>query len=136
MIEKQLIPPAPTNSFGRHQTQWIKQHLASTLYNLFGVVLCFTAALISAKVFVQSPSARYVPLGFMVVLLLIGGRFGVVVSVLGAVVAALVFAYSLYPPLGSFHVTDGSARESLLWMLLCAFVIPSLLFPPNKATRR
>ena len=136
MSEIQPIPPASIDSFGHHQTQRLKQHLASTPYNLFGVVLCFITALICAKVFVQSPSARYVPLGFVVVLLLIGARFGTVVSVLGAVVAALVFAYSLYPPLGSFHVTDGSARESLLWMLLCAFVIPSLLFPPNSASRR
>jgi K+-sensing histidine kinase KdpD len=131
-----ISPAAPTNDFGRNKTQRIKNHLAITLYKLFGVVLCFIAALICAKVFIQSPSARYVPLGFVVVLLLIGARFGTIVSVLGAVMAALVFAYSLYPPLGSFHVTDGSARESLLWMLLCAFVIPTLLFPPNSATRR
>lgn len=129
------IFPAPPNGFGRHLTQ-LKQRIASTLYHLFGVVLCLIAALICAKVFIQSPSARYVPLGFIVVLLLIGARFGALVSILGAIVAALIFAYSLYPPLGSFHVADDSARESLLWMLLCALVVPSLLFPPNSAPRR
>jgi K+-sensing histidine kinase KdpD len=131
-----ISPAAPTSDFCRNKTQRIKNHLAITLYNLLGVVLCFIAALICAKVFIQSPSARYVPLGFVVILLLIGARFGTIVSVLGAVMAALVFAYSLYPPLGSFRVTDGNARESLLWMLLCAFVIPTLLFPPNSASRR
>jgi K+-sensing histidine kinase KdpD len=131
MTGTQPIPTAPTNRLGR-----FTHHLARTLCNLFGVILCFIAALNCANLFIQSPSARYVPLGFVVVLLLIGARFGAVVSVLGSVVAVLVFAYSLYPPLGSFHVADGSARENLSWMLLCALVIPPLLFPPNSATRR
>ena len=95
MSDTQPISPAPTDNFDRRQTQRLKHHLATTLYNLFGIVLCFIAALICAKVFMQSPSAQYVPLGFVVILLLIGARFGTIVSILCAVMAALVFAYSL-----------------------------------------
>jgi hypothetical protein len=129
MSETKPIPPAPTNSFGRHQTQRVKQHLASTLYNLFGVVLCLVAALICAKLFVQSPSARYVhawlrgrPANYWRTLPGYRERSG------GNGIDFNLRIFPL-PATRHFHVTDDSARASLLWMLLCALVIPNLLFP-------
>ena len=55
---------------------------------------------------------------------------------LGGVLAAMVLAYCLYPPLGSLRVDDGTARENLSWMILSAIAISFLLFPPQSRSRR
>jgi K+-sensing histidine kinase KdpD len=103
---------------------------------LLGLLLCFATALISARLFVHSPLKQYVPLGFAVVLVLLAARFGAIIGALGTVVATLVFAHSLFAPLGSIHVEDGSARTSLSWMILCAIAMSFLLFPPQRRSHR
>jgi K+-sensing histidine kinase KdpD len=135
MTAVQQIPPGSDHSFTAHQKQPFKLRLAGPLYGLFGLLFCFIVALICAKLFVHSPWAQYVPLGFVVVLVFVAAQFGAMVSFLGAVVAVLVFAYSLYPPLGSLRVADATARESLSWMLLSVLAISFLLFPSEGSSR-
>jgi K+-sensing histidine kinase KdpD len=90
------------------------------------------AALVAAKVFSHSQFRVLVPLGFVAVLIALASRFGPSVSVVGAVLSAMVFAYFLFPPLFSLRVNDPVARENLSWMVLSAIALSYLLFPPRK----
>lgn len=89
-------------------------------------------ALGCTRLFVHSAMRMYVPILFTVVLVAIAARFGLVASLLGAVLSAAVFAYFLYPPLRSLQVDEAAARDSLSWMILSAAVLSFLLFPPRR----
>jgi len=92
------------------------------------------AALVTAKVFSHSQFRMLVPLGFVAVLVVLASRFGPIVSVVGAVLSTMVFAYFLFPPLFNLRVEDPAARENLSWMALSAIALSYLLFPPRKNT--
>jgi K+-sensing histidine kinase KdpD len=122
------------STHGHSKDKYIFHLLVLTLRALLGLLLCFVAALVFSKLLAHSPLGQYLPLCFVAVLVLVAARFGAIASVLGAVVAIAVFAYSLYPPLGSLRIADFGARESLAWMLLGALAISFLLFPPKRSS--
>src|ERR1035441_4492303 len=97
-----------------------------------GALLSLMTALVVAKVFSHSQFRALVPLGFVVVLVALSSRFGSIVSVVGAVLSAMTFAYFLYPPVFSLHVEDPVARENLSWMVLSAIAFSYLVFPQRK----
>ena len=97
-----------------------------------GVLLSLMSALVTAKVFSHSQLRVFVPLGFVAVLVALSSRYGTIVSVVGAVLSAMVFAYFLFPPLFSLRVAEAAARENLSWMALSAIALSYLLFPPGK----
>ncbi len=99
---------------------------------MMGALLSQMAALVTAKVFSHSQFRVLVPLGFVVVLIALASRYGSIVSIAGAVLSAMVFAYYLFPPLYSLRVDDPAARENLSWMVLSAIALSYLLFPPRK----
>ncbi len=95
-----------------------------------GVCLCAVTALVAATVAAHHPWRVFVPLGFVLFIVLLAARYGLPASVLGAAVAALIFAYFLFPPLGSLRVADNLERANLAWMVLAGIVIPFLLLAP------
>ena len=97
-----------------------------------GALLSLMAALVTTKVFSHSQLRVRVPLGFVAVLVVLASRFGPSVSVVGAVLSAMVFAYFLFPSLFSLRVAEAAARENLSWMALSAIALSYLLFPPRK----
>lgn len=101
-----------------------------------GLLLSLAASLICVGLFAHTRLRLFVPLGFAVLLIVLAGRFGPLVSVLGSILAALVFAWFLYTPLGSVHVHEVTARENLGWMVLAAAVVSNLLFPPPRKSLR
>jgi len=101
-----------------------------------GALLSLMAALVTAKVFSHSQLRVFVPLGFVVVLVALASRFGSIISVVGAVLSAMVFAYLLFPPLFNLRVEDPAARENLSWMVLSAIAFSYLLFPPRTTRLR
>jgi len=58
-----------------------------------------------------SSARAFVPLVFALVLIALASRYGAGVSLAGSVVAALIFAYFAYAPLGSVRVESSSARS-------------------------
>jgi K+-sensing histidine kinase KdpD len=106
------------------------------LRTLAGLSLALASAVIVARLFSHSNLRLFVPLGFVFVLIVLAARFGLVVSVLGSLVAAIVFAHRLYLPLGSVGAEQVAARESLGWMILAAVVVSYLLFPPRARPSR
>ncbi len=93
------------------------------------LLLCAIAAWLATLVKWSPSSQELVPFAFLVVVLALGILFGRSVGVLGSVIAALVFAYSLYHPVHSLRVADPGARSSLAWMLLAGVTLSYLLLP-------
>lgn len=96
-----------------------------------GLATCATAALALSASSVLQPWQKILPLGFVIILVLLSMRYGLLVGVLGAPLAALIFAYFLFPPLHSFQVESEVAKGNLGWMVLAGVVISYLLTPQN-----
>jgi len=114
----------------------LRSKVVIALRTLTGLFLSLAAAFIVAGLFSHSNFRLFVPLGFVFILIVLAARFGLIVSVLGSLVAAIVFAHRLYPPLGSIRVEQAAARESLGWMILAAVALSYLLFPPRARPDR
>ena len=101
-----------------------------------GVLLSAAAALLLA-VFASGKSTRsYLPWIFVLILIALSARFGPMVSLIGSVIAVIVFARRVYAPVGSVAVTDDAAKASLAWMALISVVAAYLLFPPGHPRHR
>jgi len=103
---------------------------------LAGLALCVAAAFLAVTYPTPQPWHAFIPLGFAVVLVLLAARYGLLVSLLGAPVTALIFAYFLYAPLHSFRVQDESHRAMLGWMMLGSIVISFFLAPRSRSQRQ
>jgi hypothetical protein len=66
--------------------------LGARLRPLLGLVLVLLVAVVIARLFLHSPYRSLVPIGFVAVLVAVAARFGALAGVLGAVLAAMVFA--------------------------------------------
>jgi len=106
------------------------------LRTLAGLSLASATAFLVAGLFAHSTLRLFVPLGFVFVLIMLAARFGLMVSVLGSLVAAVIFAHRLYLPLDGAATQQAAVRESLGWMILAAVVLSYLLFPPRTRANR
>jgi K+-sensing histidine kinase KdpD len=95
-----------------------------------GVLLCLAAALLTASVSSQHAWRVFVPFAFVAVVVLLSARYGLAVSIVGSLGAALVFAYA-FAPVGSWRVADPVERNSIAWMLLGSIALSYLLVPPQ-----
>ena len=100
-----------------------------------GLVLCALAAFAVSASDLLHPWRLVLPLAFVVILVMLATRYGVIVAVIGAPLAAFIFAYFLFPPLHSFQVDNDAAKGNLGWMILAGVVISYLVAPQNPHTR-
>jgi len=100
-----------------------------TVRTAWGLSLCSALAVGSAYLFSNRPSSVILPFLFVVVIVAIAARYGVMVGILGSVISAGIFARLLYAPLHSFRVNDATARAALAWMILGGIAIPYLVLP-------
>lgn len=96
---------------------------------IIGTLLSAIFASVLTLLFHRSTLRGFLPLAFVVVLVLLSRKFGVSVSLTGSLTAAIIFAAFLFPPLGSTRVESEQARSSLGWMVLCAVAVSYLLYP-------
>jgi K+-sensing histidine kinase KdpD len=92
-----------------------------------GLALCTVAALGLSASEMLHPWRLILPLAFVVILVLLALRYGLLVAVVGAPLTAFIFAYYLFPPLHSFEVENAAAKSNLGWMVLAGIVISYLL---------
>lgn len=114
---------------GRAYRTYLLSTLKWTARTAWGLALCSGLAFTAAYLFSRRPSRIFLPLLFVIVIVAVAARYGVMVGILGSVVSAAIFAHVLYPPLHSLAVSDSSARASLAWMILGGIAIPYLLLP-------
>lgn len=94
-----------------------------------GTLLSAAFASVLTFLFHRSSLRGFLPLAFVIVLVLLSRQFGVSVSLTGSLIATIIFAMFLFPPLGSTRVENENARMSLGWMVLCAVAVSYLLYP-------
>jgi hypothetical protein len=109
----------------------MKSYLANRVGTAIGVALCVVAAWAATLVKWQS-AKEFIPIVFLVFVLALGMLFGRTVGILGSIVGALMFARSLYLPLGSFRIHDQGARSGVAWMLLAGVTLSYLLLPARR----
>lgn len=78
----------------------------------------------------------FVPLAFIVVLVLLASRYGLAVSVIGSTLTAIIFAHFLFAPIGSLKVDSDTAKTNLAWMILASVAVSYLLFPSHYSGNR
>lgn len=103
---------------------------------IVGALLCGAAAGVATVLAGHYTWRVFVPLAFTLVLLVIALVFGARAGIIGTLLAALVFAAFLFPPLGNINVTDNGARTNIAWMLLIGFAFSFLFAPPTSGLRR
>lgn len=91
-----------------------------------GTICCTVAAAGLIPIFSSSSIKSFLPLPFLLIIVVVAFRFGRAAGVLGTVAAAFLFAYYLFEPAG-LAVGDPVARAHLLWMLIVGIVISDLL---------
>jgi K+-sensing histidine kinase KdpD len=96
------------------------------LNTILGVTVCAIIATITAGLLNANSHKAAVPLVFLVVIALMAIRYGALAGILGSVVAALIFSYFLFSPVGSFRVEREAAKDNIGWMLLIG--IPASYF--------
>jgi Kef-type K+ transport system membrane component KefB len=85
---------------------------------LLGIGFSGAVAGLATVLFREHPSRVLVPTGFLIVIILIAWVWGRVAGVLATATSALVFAFVLFNPVGSWKVNDDAARTNLGWMIL------------------
>jgi K+-sensing histidine kinase KdpD len=113
----------------------MKLYLLAALRTTTGVLLSATAAVALAAYGARISPRAWLPWIFAGILIAISARFGPMVSLLGSLLAILIFARNVYAPIGSIHVSDKTAQADLAWMALIAVAGSYLLFPPNRHPR-
>lgn len=101
--------------------------LRRVLQPVAGLILCSLLAAASAILFRQSSFRKWIPLLFLLFVVLVSKLLGRLAGVLGTCIAALIFAIFLFSPVGSWVVVDESARNTLGWMTLAGMVISHFL---------
>lgn len=107
----------------------MKTKLIYTLQSTLGIAISAICAIAVALVFSRTQWKLEVPLLFSVVLILLAGRFGAMVSVVGSLLASGIFAFLLFSPSHSLHVQSDTERATLAWMILLSVAASYLLFP-------
>jgi Domain of unknown function (DUF4118) len=115
--------PIPTESlFKAPAHSWLKYWGSCSL----GTICCTVIAAALIPLFNASSIKSFLPLPFLVIIVLVAFRFGRAAGVLGTIAAAFLFADFLFEPAG-LAISDPSAKNHLIWMLVIGIVISDLL---------
>jgi K+-sensing histidine kinase KdpD len=109
----------------------MKTKLLYTLQSTLGIAVSAVCAIAVALVFSKTHWKLMAPFLFAAVLVMLASRFGAMVSVVGSMLAALIFAYLLFSPVHSLRVENEAERATLAWMILLSVSASYLLFPSH-----
>lgn len=107
---------------------------ADRVIALSALLLCGVAAWSISQLGWDASHRVFLPFAFLGFVLFLGFRYGRAVGMLGSVISMVVFAYSLYPPVGSFAVSDNTTRSALAWAMLAGVIASFLLLPDHHHT--
>jgi K+-sensing histidine kinase KdpD len=114
----------------------MKTKLLYTLQSTVGIAVSALCAIALALIFSKTPWKMAAPFLFVAVLVMLSSRFGAMVSVVGSILAAMIFAFLLFAPVRSLHVENETERATLAWMILLSVSVSYLLFPSRTDRTR
>ena len=114
----------------------MREFFRIALRTTMGVALSAAAALLLAIIASNRPVKAWIPWVFILILIALSSRYGPMVSLIGSVIAVIVFARMVYSPIGKVAVADETSKASLAWMALISVVSAYLLFPPGHPRHR
>jgi K+-sensing histidine kinase KdpD len=107
----------------------MKTKLLHALQSTIGIAVSAVCAIAVSLVFARTHWKLAAPFLFAAVLVILAGRFGAMVSVVGSLLAAVIFSLLLFSPLHSLRVENETERATLAWMILLSVSASYLLFP-------
>lgn len=110
----------------------MKTKMLYTLQSTFGIAVSALCAIAVALIFSKTQWKLAVPFLFAALLVLLSSRFGAMVSVVGSMLAAIIFTLLLFSPVHSLHVESETERGTLAWMILLSVSASYLLFPSRN----
>jgi len=114
----------------------MKVRLANATLATSALLLCATAAWSVSQIGWVHAHRLVLPFAFLILVLVLGSRYGRLVGILGSILSAFIFAHALYEPVGSFFVADQAARSALAWALLLGVSASYLLLPTGSELRK
>lgn len=91
-----------------------------------GMVCCTVVAALLIPLFGASSGKAFLPIPFLLIIVLVAFGFGRAAGILGTLAAAFLFAWFLYEPAG-LAVADPVAKNHLIWMLIIGVLLSDLL---------
>lgn len=91
-----------------------------------GMVCCTVVAALLIPLFGASSGKAFLPIPFLLIIVLVAFGFGRAAGILGTLAAAFLFAWFLYEPAG-LAVADPVAKSHLIWMLIIGVLLSDLL---------
>jgi hypothetical protein len=91
-----------------------------------GMVCCTVMAALLVPLFSASSSKAFLPIPFLLIIVIVAFEFGRAAGVLGTMAAAFLFAWFLYEPAG-LAVSDPVAKSHLIWMVIVGVLLSDLL---------
>jgi len=110
----------------------MKTKFLHSLRPTLGIAVSVLCAIAIALIFSQTHWKLAAPFLFAALLVVLAGRFGAMVSVVGSLLAAMIFALILFSPVHSLRVENESERATLAWMILLSVSLSYLLFPSRS----
>jgi K+-sensing histidine kinase KdpD len=101
-----------------------------------GIAIIAASAALLCAIFAGRGHGAAVPIAFIVIITLVAIRCGALAGMVGALTAAVIFAYFLYKPLGTVSVDDPVARMNLAWLVLGGLACSYLLALPGQPRHR
>jgi len=106
--------------------------ISVTLHSTLGIAISALCAVTLALVFARTEWKFVAPFLFAAILVLLASRFGPIISVVGSVLASIIFPLLLFSPLHSLRVANDTERATLAWMILLSVSASYLLFPSRS----
>jgi K+-sensing histidine kinase KdpD len=82
---------------------------------------------------IRDRAGNWLPILFVLVVLMVAALFGSTAGILSSIAAAMVFATWTYAPRGNLAVQSVDARASLGWMILAGTSLSFLLAGPETS---
>ena len=92
-----------------------------------GMASCIVVASLAALFFHASSFRNILPFLFLAFILIVALRFGIAAGFFGTMTPALIFATFLFDPIPNWAVSDATAKDRLIWMVMIGIVISGLL---------
>jgi K+-sensing histidine kinase KdpD len=99
----------------------------SILHPVIGFLTCTASALAGIVLLRGTQYDVVLPLAFLLVVTMTALLWGCAGAMAGLLCGAAMFAFLLFPPIGSLSVSSAAARENLGWMLLLGIPTAFLL---------